>query len=371
MDKMDKKKAVLLTLLALTAAALLYTGYSFSHRASQTRREQEQARQEQEERGSKITEAQERLLSENAQEEAAAKETDETPAAPPEQTLSGLSADADPGLEGEAQIEKPSGRSASGREDNGELEGIEGLDDLKAQLESMLGGYEGDWSIYAADLTSQEYLTINSHAVKAASLIKLYIMGAVLEQIDAGNLSEDARIDQLLHDMITVSDNESSNELVRLLSPDGTDHAAGMEVVNAFAKSYGYNDTSQGRDLQDVRDTPPPGENYTSVRDCGLFLKRVYDRECVSPEASDKMLELLRQQTRTWKIPAGVPEGVPTANKTGELSDTENDTAIVFAPGGDYILCITATGLPDTSTAQANIVALSGAVYQYMDTSSS
>lgn len=352
---MDKKKTTLLILLALTAAALLYLGTSFSRRASQTRREQEQARQEQEERGSKITEAQEKLLSQDAQEK---DETDEPPAAPQEETVSAPSSDADPGLEGEARIEKP--------QNEGESEGIEGMADLKAQLESTIAGYEGDWSIYAADLTSQEYLTINSHAVKAASLIKLYIMGAVLEQIDAGSLTEDAHIDQLLYDMITVSDNESSNELVRLLSPDGTDHAAGMEVVNAFARSCGYTDTSQGRDLQDVRDTPPPGENYTSVRDCGLFLKRVYDRECVSPEASDKMLDLLKQQTRTWKIPAGVPEGVATANKTGELSDTENDAAIVFAPGGDYILCITATGLPDTSAAQANIVALSSAVYQYM-----
>ena len=128
--------------------------------------------------------------------------------------------------------------------------------------------------------------------------------------------------------MITVSDNESANELVRLLSPDGRDHAAGMEVVNAFAKAYGYEDTSQGRDLKDVRDTPPPGENYTSVKDCGLFLKRVYEGTCISPEASAKILELLKQQTRTWKIPAGVPEGVVTANKTGELSDTENDVCI-------------------------------------------
>lgn len=361
---MDKKKTILLILLALTAAALLYLGTSFSRRANQTRREREQARQEQEERGSKIAEAQEKLLSQDAQEQEK-DETDPTdsPDEPPEETVSALSDNADPGLEGEAQIERPQGDGESEG-----IEGTEGLDDLKAQLESTISGYEGDWSIYAADLTSQEYLTINSHAVKAASLIKLYIMGAVLEQIDAGSLTEDARIDQLLYDMITVSDNESSNELVRLLSPDGTDHAAGMEVVNAFARSCGYTDTSQGRDLQDVRDTPPPGENYTSVRDCGLFLKRVYDRECVSPEASDKMLNLLKQQTRTWKIPAGVPEGVATANKTGELSDTENDAAIVFAPGGDYILCITATGLPDTSAAQANIVALSSAVYQYMQT---
>ena len=37
---------------------------------------------------------------------------------------------------------------------------------------------------------------------------------------------------------------------------------------------------------------------------------------------------------------AGVPNGVQTANKTGELSDVENDAAIVFAPFGTYVLVI-------------------------------
>lgn len=31
----------------------------------------------------------------------------------------------------------------------------------------------------------------------------------------------------------------------------------------------------------------------------------------------------MRQQERTGKIPAGVPENIETANKTGELSDVE------------------------------------------------
>lgn len=354
---MKKNKTVSTILLILVLIALLCLGTSILRRSGQADRDEEQAKQEQEEKTAKINEAQEQLRSQNEQEEK--KTTDipaETAAVPTEDAADTVS-----GLEGEAQIEKPAGMSD-------DVHGTEGLDDLKIQLDSMISGYEGDWSVYAADLSSGEYMTINSHAVKAASLIKLYIMGSVLEQIEAGNLIEDENISRLLSDMITVSDNESSNELVRLLSPDGTDHAAGMEVVNAFAKSYGYTDTSQGRDLQDVRETPPPGENYTSVKDCGLFLKRIYDGGCISPEASARMLELLEQQTRTWKIPAGVPDGVATANKTGELSDTENDAAIVFSPGGDYILCVTSTGLSDTSAAQANIVSLSSAVYQYMTT---
>lgn len=243
----------------------------------------------------------------------------------------------------------------------------EGMEDLKAQLETMLSGYAGDWAVYVKDLSCGEYLEINNHAVKAASLIKLYIMGAVLEQREAGSLIDDGTVEELLTAMITVSDNESSNELVRRLSADGTNHEEGMEVVNAFAWKNGYNDTSQGRDLKDFREVPATGENYTSVKDCGMFLEKVYFGECVSQEASEEILGLLKRQTRTWKIPAGVPEGVVTANKTGELSDTENDVAIVYAPGGDYILCVTSTELPDTSVAQQNIAAISEMVYRYMN----
>ncbi len=41
------------------------------------------------------------------------------------------------------------------------------------------------------------------------------------------------------------------------------------------------------------------------------------------------MAYLKAQQLRS-KIPDGVPSGVQTANKTGELDTVENDAAIVF-----------------------------------------
>lgn len=242
----------------------------------------------------------------------------------------------------------------------------EGMEDLKDQLEAIVSGYEGDWAIYVYDLKQHTYLELNSHPVKAASLIKLYIMGAVLDKVDKGELTEDSSLDQLLRDMITVSDNESANELVRRLDP-GNNIGEGMKIVNAYAQSCGYGDTSQGRNLRDFRETPVSGENYTSVKDCAMFMKSVYDRTCVSPEASDKMLELLKGQTRTWKIPAGVPVGTVTANKTGELSDTENDTAIVYSPGTDYVLAVTSTEVPNVSIAQKNIVDISSVVYQYFN----
>lgn len=82
---------------------------------------------------------------------------------------------------------------------------------------------------------------------------------------------------------------------------------------------------------------------------------------------SDRMLSLLKQQQRTWKIPAGVPQGVVTANKTGELYNTENDVAIIYAPSGPYILSVLSTNLKSTSNAQNVIRSISSLVYNFFN----
>ncbi|MDY3745462.1 MAG: serine hydrolase [Lachnospiraceae bacterium] len=203
--------------------------------------------------------------------------------------------------------------------------------------------------------------------MKSASVIKLFIMAAVYEQVDHGELELTNNIETLMKQMITVSHNESSNELVRLLSPTGDNHEDGMKVVNQYAEKYGYTDTNQGRDMLDYREVPAKGENYTSVEDTALLLREIYRGTCVNEEYSRVMLNLLKQQERTWKIPAGLPQGVKSANKTGELPDTENDAAIVFGETTDYILCVMAQGLANTSQAQKNIQNISGVVYKYFN----
>lgn len=354
-----KKKWMTGILAAVLVLILAAGGLMASHLKKEQAREEaariEQEAIEEEKKQQAQKEAQERKEAEEREQKAEAEEQEQAQEAA-EEVVSVLE-----------EEEEASETSSEEAPQTPKEEGTPALGDLKAQVEGMVAGYEGDYSVYVYNLDTDEYMEINSHPVKAASLIKLYIMGAVLEQISAGNLTGDDSLHQLLVNMITVSDNESSNELVRRLSADGTNHEEGMTVVNAFANAYGYGDTSQGRDLRDYREVPAEGENYTSVRDCALFLKRVYEGTNVSEEASAVMLDLLKQQTRTWKIPAGVPEGVVTANKTGELSDTENDVAIIYSEGADYILCVTSTGLTNPGGAQANIASISSTVYQYFN----
>lgn len=237
---------------------------------------------------------------------------------------------------------------------------------LKTSLETRLSGLSGDWSIYVKDLDSGAVLEINSHRMKAASLTKLFILITVYQWEEDGKLLVDPEADERIQQMITVSHNESSNELVTMIG--NGDFKLGMRRENDFISSLGYNDTEQQRDMKDWRDAPVEGENYSSVRDCGELLESIYNKDCVSAQADTHMLELLLAQTRRGKIPAGVPEGVPVANKTGELNDTENDAAIVFAPSGDYIICVMASDLPDTELARLEIASISSEVFEYLAT---
>lgn len=235
---------------------------------------------------------------------------------------------------------------------------------LKKDLNEMIDTYEGSWSIYVKDLKSGISLTINDRPQDSASLIKLYIAGAVLEEIQSQELEETDTIDQLLSDMISLSDNEAANELVRYLS-DSHDHRDGMEKVNDFIEEHDFTDTHQYNGLEDSNLWYGDETNVTSVKDCGRFLEEIYDGDMVSHLASRQLEGYLLNQDITWKIPAGIPSEIKTANKTGEKDNTQNDVSIVYTPYRDYIICVMATDLTDEDTAVENIRAVSGKVYEF------
>lgn len=262
-------------------------------------------------------------------------------------------------------FEAPDSVSGKGGSDAGGGESAAKADDgtdsaLTDAVETLIEPHKAKgerWAVYAAKAGGDVSVLSGSEKMQAASLIKLYIMGAVYENYEAlsKNTSE-AVLDSLLEKMITVSDNDAANKLTSLLG--GGDAAVGRDVVNEFCASHSYDDTSMGRMLLEVN---PSGENYTSVTDCGRFLNDVY---AGSLSHSEAMLELLKAQQRTGKIPSGVPSGIVTANKTGELSDVENDAAIVYAKNGAYILCVMSEKLFSTADARNVIVEISEKVYE-------
>lgn len=244
------------------------------------------------------------------------------------------------------------------------------MDNLLNQVQSLLPTDNGTWSVYVCNLAKNTEGAINDQQMQAASLIKLYIMGAVYEDYDSlsSKYSRD-QLDNALNSMITVSDNDAANTLVNYLG--GGDDAAGMARVNKFCQDHGYTSTSMGRLL--LADNSN-GDNYTSAKDCGKFLKTIYQIDKgTSTDNNDTlagaeyMYRLLKMQTRKNKIPAQMPSDVKVANKTGELDNVENDASIIYdtAKGIDLVVCFMSQDLNDTSAAQNTIAQDSRAIYGY------
>ena len=241
------------------------------------------------------------------------------------------------------------------------------MDNLLNQVQSLLPTDNGTWSVYVCNLMKNTEGVIDDQPMQAASLIKLFIMGTVYENYES--LSETYSADTLnsyLNSMITVSDNDAANKLVNMLG-DGDDEA-GMRAVNAFCASHGYSSTSMGRLLLQSNEY---GDNYTSVSDCGHFLKEIYQSNAGTAESTlahtDAMYSLLKMQQRRNKIPANLPDGVKVANKTGELDDVENDAGIIYntAKNIDLVVCFMSQDLTDSSEAQAVIAQDSRLIYGY------
>ncbi len=231
-----------------------------------------------------------------------------------------------------------------------------------------------NWAVSYEDLTDGTAYSHNGNAImQSASVIKVYIMGAVYERICYPDGSHPAidyteryegELKSLLTAMITVSDNDASNQLITILG--NGDAAAGRQVVNEFCSEHGFLGTSLGRMFMESN---PTGDNYTTSEDCRRILGQIYRGELVNAEASAKMLELLKGQQTTYKIPALLPEGFTSANKTGEMPEgyglgcIENDVAIIFSPYGDYVLTVLSGNLAGkNSEAISTIASISAAV---------
>ena len=260
---------------------------------------------------------------------------------------------------------------------------VEGMEALEERLKDIRKDLPGNWGFYVKDLDTGEEIRMNAEQVTSASLIKLFVMERTYAHMDdilkhesavLGNGSKETaetRIDTLLSNMISYSDNESFNELVRLQS-DKHDFQDGCRILNSYLEEEGYEDTVVQHTLHPAESEPAglhggDESNLTSAADCGRLLERIYLEKCVSRKASLEMLDLLLAQTTLWKIPSGLPEGIRAAGKSGETDTMQHDAYIVYGDVTDYILCITSEDVPGEQAAARAYKTISETVYQYLN----
>ncbi|RLV57114.1 hypothetical protein D9V41_00160 [Aeromicrobium phragmitis] len=219
-----------------------------------------------------------------------------------------------------------------------------------------------DFGVSVTDLSgtfSGASMSIGSQEpVKAASVIKLPLLAALMAEADRGTLSLDEvvtieagssnivggsgtlrdetfpldiTVGELMELMVQVSDNTATNVLI--------DRAGGFDAVNAYIESLGFEHLWLGRKMIHPA-TPPLQENWITSGEVTELLRMLHADEILSPASSEHIIELMKGQLVDTKFGAVVPRDV-LANKTGELADVSHDSGYILVPGREVALTVT------------------------------
>ena len=171
-------------------------------------------------------------------------------------------------------------------------------------------------------------------------------------------------VHELIVPMIQVSDNTAANILITHF---------GFDAINATAAHAGMHHTTLKRHFLDTAAILKHHDNRTTPADMAHLLFEIErgTREAVrtvaEPETCRAMIQIMLGQTDRDKIPAGVPHGVPIANKTGEVTGTRADVAIIDPFGlSPYVLSVYTENLDDWSGGAYGIANISRLVYHHV-----
>jgi beta-lactamase class A len=235
--------------------------------------------------------------------------------------------------------------------------------DFNERLRVLSDNYKAKVGIYIKDLKTGKTWEYNADRLfRSASLIKLPIMVGVFNLVKENKISLETeliltskeRVDgsgslkwardgtritvlELVYRMVTESDNTATRMLV--------DHI-GIEYFKSYFKQIGLsytNITEEGMNLTSGRVSK---ENFTTPREMGYLLERIYKKDIVSKDMCEMMLDILKRNKSHSRIRKGIPTTWQVGHKTGLLRKSCSDVGIVFSPNGDYILCVLLDDVP-------------------------
>jgi beta-lactamase class A len=162
---------------------------------------------------------------------------------------------------------------------------------------------------------------------------------------------------ELLERMIVRSSNLATNALIALV---------GADRANAAAHSLGATHIRVLRGVEDIKAFDAGLNNTTTSADLATLLERIERREALSAASAELMKEILLRQEFNEGIPAGLPPGTPVAHKTGSITATLHDAAIVYPPGRKpYVLVVLTRKIPEETVARRLIVDVSRMVWDH------
>lgn len=260
----------------------------------------------------------------------------------------------------------------------GSREDLTSYSSLEEAVVDGLKGTKGTYSFAIKKLkTGENYQKDGDRVYEAGSLYKLWVMVAVYQKIEQGELSQQQRltqdiatlnqkfgiapedaeikdgaismtVDEALNQMITISHNYAALLLTEEI---------GLSQVAQFLEQNSFQSSEVGTD----GDVPT-----TTANEMLRFLDELKGGKYANEQNTTKMLDLLKLQTLNDKIPKYLPDGISVAHKTGEIGWFTHDAAIVYATQGEYII----VGLSESDSppgAEDRIALVSQAVFKYFE----
>ena len=267
--------------------------------------------------------------------------------------------------------------------------------DLRARIQKIIAASGADVAVVSQQVHSPRDFTIEPDTpFHAASTMKIPVMIELFRQADAGTLSLDEplavknefhsivdgsvfqlsvgddsdaevykavgktmTLRRLCEAMITVSSNFAANLLIERL---------GVRNIQATTDRLGAAGMHVLRGVEDQKAFDKGMNNETTARALAALLLKLSEGQAVSPKADAEMVEILKRQHFHDAIPAGLPEGVVVAHKTGNITKIQHDAAIVYGPH-PYVLVVLVRGIEDEKTSAALIASISREVWNEIE----
>jgi beta-lactamase class A len=236
---------------------------------------------------------------------------------------------------------------------------------LTAMLQQLVDGFQGDAGIYVEHLKTGRIAQVNADTIfPTASMIKVPIMCGVFDKIEKGELKYDEELiyrDSLLYageDILgSFMDGEkirlSKVQMLSITTSDNTaslwlQHFVGGENINRWLAGQGFEKTRMNsRTAGRQGDWRKYGWGQTTPREMATLVKMIRNGKVISPAASERMYRFLTRIYWDGSALSQIPPYVQVASKTGSVDRARSEVALVNAPHGDYVFCITTKNQKD------------------------
>jgi beta-lactamase class A len=229
------------------------------------------------------------------------------------------------------------------------------------------------------DLDNGAYANFRGDTIfAAASTIKIPILVAFFEDVDAGKI----RLDETLvatkdvlasgsgdmqylglnktytaletaTKMNVISDNTATNMLIKRMG--------GKKALNQRFQAWGLTSTVINNPLPDLE-----GTNTTSPRDLVTILGKVNQGELLSLRSRDRLLNIMQETRTRTLLPQGIEKSADIAHKTGDIGSMLADAGIIDMPNGKRYLGAVMVKRPhNDSNARTLIQQISRTAYQH------